>query len=203
MKLSALSNARLGAKAERPITIPIALGDDGVIDTPCVVVPLTAAQDAEVLTFALEYARARGAEPKEGEPLFDLACMVKTIELSVRDVDSPREAREPFFDGGTDQVLQFLSRETIVFVYERQQIWQDECSPSVRRVSAADLVDHITRIAEAEDDLPFVVLSPAMRWICTRIMARLHLASAEDRLPSLSPIERIGIELKTLQEKQR
>ncbi|WP_394849701.1 hypothetical protein LZC95_19890 [Pendulispora brunnea] len=197
MNLSIL-RARLGKKAERKITVPLPPlfheGDegDGAEEPPCIVVPLSAAEDSEVLAFAAEYARSNKAEPKEGDPLYDLGIMAKTIALAVRDIDSPPEARTPFFDGGTDQIFELLPRETIVYLFELCQIWQDACSPSVRRLSVEQLVGHITELAEAEDDGPFVRLSPATRSICMRILARLQVLSLGDKSLPTSLTERVG-----------
>jgi hypothetical protein len=196
MKLSSLAAARDGKRAESPITFPLAINGESQ-EVTVLASPLTGAEESRVLVFALEYAKAKGAEPKEGEPLFDLAVMVKTIELGILDPDSPPTARTPFADGGPDQVLELLGRETIAFLYEAQQQWQDMCSPSVRRVKAEELIEHIIALAEADDDLPFVRLSPGLRWICTRSMARLLTSSLGDKLDISSLSESIGAELKS------
>lgn len=193
MKFSSLL---LGKKAERAIDFPLVTGDE-LQTVPSVLVPLTGTEESEVLAYALRFAKEKGAEnPKEGEPLYDLAVMVGTIERGCLDPDSPKEARGSVFDGGAAQILDNLPRETIAFLYERQQQWQDECSPSVRKVTADQLVAEVIKLAEAEDDLPFVRLSPGLRWILARSMARQLLSSLGDNSPPGSLSEAIGAELK-------
>lgn len=177
-----------GKRAERGVELPYVDKDGKEQLAPCLLVPLTGLEETEVLRFARDYAKAQGIEnPHEGEPLYDLAVMVKSLSIGCLDTDSPKDAREPFFDGGVDQTLAELGREGIAYLYQRLERWQDDCSPQIRRVSANDLLELTVKLAEAEDDGPFSRLSPGLQWICTRFMARQLLALREDSSPPSSP----------------
>ena len=93
------------------------------------------------------------------------------------------------------RILALLGRETIAYLHEAQQHWQDLCSPSIRKVSAEQLIDIFVKIAESDSELPFVRLSPGLRWICMRTMARLLLSSLGDSLDTSSLSAAIGGEL--------
>ncbi|KAK4045224.1 hypothetical protein OUZ56_032632 [Daphnia magna] len=70
-----------------------------------------------------------------------------------------------------------LSREAITYLYEHQQSWQDELSPTVKNLGQADIIATLVRLSEEDDPSGFIRLSPGLRWICTRTMAGLLVNS--------------------------
>ncbi len=187
------SETKKGTRAERPIDLP--RGDGEAFKM--LVRPLNAQEEKQVLETARALAIKQGvADPKEGDALYDFELMIQTILLGCLDPDSPADAREQSFDLGAVQVNKELNREEIAFLYERQQLWQDECSPSISKMSADDLLLHAMKIAEAEDDLPFVQLRPNLRLILLRTLANLLLTSHEVRLQSGSPTDKTTTDAK-------
>lgn len=189
MKFSQLA---LGKAAENPFSFPM-LGEAGTpIEVACLVRPLDGTEEAVAIEFADGYAAARGVkEAREGNALWDLGYMVKVIAIGCLDPDSPEKAREPLFDRGTEQVLS-LPRETIAFIFEGQQLWQDRVSPTQKKIAGFELIAKVREIAEAENELPFLRLSPALRWTCMRSMASLLLNAPEDKSQDSSPSDRSG-----------
>ena len=171
------SQAELGTRAERPIEFTIK-------GTPVsfALRPLTGAEEGLALSRATEYAKAKNAAKVEpGNPIFDLGLMVHALAIACVDVDSPAAARAPYFDGGAEQIFANLDTEEIAFLHARYELWQEECSPSKRAQSGAELVAMLVKIVEAEDDLPFVSARPGMLLSLLRITGSLCLRSPELR----------------------
>lgn len=182
MKFSSL---QLGARAERVIELPNRQHEGKPVEI--ILRALTAAEESDALRRGFEFAIQKGNEkPAAGDPLYDLGVMVHTLALGCLDPDSPIDDRTPFFDGGADQIMK-LGRETIHFLYQRQELWQDECSPYMRTMSADELMAKVQEVASSSDDGPFLRMSPATRWIFTRTTARLLLGSREDKSASGAP----------------
>jgi len=179
MKFSqSLATLALGTEAERPIELPRP-GRDPFLT---IARPISGTQESLVLEAARAYAKAKGVElPREGEPLYDLAVMAHTIAIACVDPDSDPKDREPSFDGGAQQILDNLGPEEIAYLYERQQLWQDELSPTVSRMSTTELMGVALKLTEAKDDAPFSRLRPVLRLILLRTMAGLLFSSPEFR----------------------
>lgn len=176
MKFSAI---QMGTRAERRVSLP---GHEGV---DVALRPLTGSEESAAFREAFEYARQEGnPKPAPGDPLYELGYMVHVLAVGVLDVDSPAEDRHPFFDGGAEQILSELPRETIHFLYQRHALWQDECSPSSKKMGSAELAAMVAEVAASEDDAPFSAMSPATQWLFTRTLARLHIDSHADKSSS-------------------
>jgi hypothetical protein len=145
--------------------------------------PLVGAEEADILQRAIATTKEKGGEPRAGEELFDLHYRAELLAVACIDYESPENARTPYFDGGAAQVLKHLHPDVICYLAERQQTWQDECSPSMRRQDPREFLEWVREIAEAEDAGPFVRLRPGTRWVSTRSMAKL----LQDFLTSKSP----------------
>ena len=174
------SNLQLGARAERVVELPGHTHDGKPVTL--IVRPLTGTEESDALRRGFEFAIQEGnPKPCAGDPLYDLGMMVHTLVLGCLDPDSPADDRQPFFDGGAPQVLKLLGREIIHFVYQRHELWQDECSPYARNLSATELLAKVQEVASSTDDAPFSRMSPATRWLFTRTTARLLLDSREGK----------------------
>jgi hypothetical protein len=176
VKFSAI---QIGARAERTIELPDVLHEGKPV--PIILRPLTGIEEADALRRGYEFAAQGNAKAEAGDPIYDLGVMVHTLAVGCLDPDSSTEDRKPFFDGGAEQILKQLGRETIHFLYQRHELWQDECSPYTRNMSANDLMLKVAEVASSIDDGPFTRMSPATRWIFTRTTARLLLDSREDK----------------------
>lgn len=172
------SSLQLGARAERTVELPGILHEGKPVSV--LLRPLTGVEESDVLRRGFEFAIQEGnAQPRAGDPLYDLGVMVHTLAIGCLDPESPAEGRTAFFDGGAPQILKELGRETIHFIYQRHELWQDECSPYVRNMSGTELMNKIEEVAASMDDGPFLRMSPATRWNFTRTTARLLLDSRE------------------------
>lgn len=167
------SELQAGKAAERTASFPhpFVAGDT----IPVLFVPLNGHEEADALAFAHAFATERKVKSSPGEPLFDLALMAATITRGVFDPQSHVDRRERFF--ANEQEALSLSREAITYLYEHQQSWQDELSPTVKNLGQADIIATIVRLSEEDDPSGFIRLSPGLRWICTRTMAGLLVNS--------------------------
>lgn len=186
MKFSQLQK---GARLERSAELTGYVAEDGKPVT-FLIRALTGAEEADAIRAAFDYARQDGNDkPAEGDALFDMGLMANVIAVACLDPDSPATERTPFFSGGASEILRELSRDTIVHLYNRQALWQDEVSPYRRRLTSEELLAKALEVVAEESDRPFSELSPATQWIFTRTMARLLVGSPEGRslFTSLSP----------------
>jgi len=183
MKFSQISK---GTRAEQQVTLPPPDGTEAPI--PSLVRALNGTEEGAALEHARAYAKARGvAEPRPGEPLYDLALMVETVAVAYLDPESPAAAREPLFDGGPDQLRQHYGREAITYLYEIQQAWQDEVSPSLKKLDAKGYVEALFKLGgpDEEDARVFFIRSlPGLRWSLARTMALQLVTSLSDSSPS-------------------
>lgn len=148
---------------------------------------LAVEEEIEALAQARAYAAQKGLDdPKEGQPVYDLAVMAFVVLLATVDHDSPTDQPAPFFDS-VEQPLS-LDRDALQLLYEAQVLWQEQCSPRKLTLSDAEYVGLVMRLAEGESDNdPFLERLPrASLVICMRIMARQLLSSPEPRSPSSS-----------------
>ncbi len=151
--------------------------------------PLDGTEEALVLERATDFARKRNASTIEpGNPLFDLGVMVNALALAAVDVDSPEDARQPYFDDGAEAVLGAFGPEEIAFLHARYELHQSSTSPTKRQMSPADMVGHLIEIASSDSELPFVKLRPILQWSLLRFSASQLLGSPAGKslLSSLS-----------------
>lgn len=183
MKFSSITK---GTRAELKTALPPPDGAGEAV--PCVIRALNGTEEDLALSRAREHAKAQGiADPKVGEPIYDLALMVETIAIGCLDPDSPEAAREPLFDGGAPQVRTAYGREAISFAYEQQQEWQDEVSPSIKKLDPKGYIDALFRLggANEEDARAFFIRSgPGLRWSLLRTMALQLVTSLTARSES-------------------
>lgn len=165
-----------GTRAERIVEVELSRGKAKIA-----LRPLTGMEESQVYAGAREFAKQHHGDAKPGDPQYELGIAVHTLAVGCLDVDSPPDTRTPFFDGGPEQILTDLAREEIAYLYERHELWQDECSPTVSKLSATDMLAELIKQVEAEDDDPFVRLRPGLRRALFLITARLCLSSPELR----------------------
>lgn len=117
--------------------------------------------------------------------------MANTLAFGCMDPDSPASAREPLFDKGAEQVLSELDTDTIAQLFEQHQIWQEECSPTLRAKSVTELFDLAKKVAEEHDPLggSLAALSPHTRLSFMRFLAALLVSSQAFKLSPSSDSE--------------
>lgn len=158
----------LGTRAERKIDFP-------GTETKLAVRPLTGLEVSAAYEKAAEYAKAT-----EGA-LFGMAQMAASIAIACLDIDSPPNARLPFFDGGFQQAMG-LDYEVIAYLYEHLASWQAHCSPYATKVPFSELMALVDAEVESDDDSFFLQLAPVTRWSFTHTLACLCASLPEARL---------------------
>lgn len=143
--------------------------------------PLLGGEEGDALAWGRAYAVEKGIkEPREGDALYEIGVMAATVAAGC--VLGPDDPDGLFFDGGPEQVLKFLDRDRIAYLYEAQQYWQDECSPRVSRVDGQDYIAYVLACAGAAEGAdPLAMLRPVTRASFVRTLASQHLASLELR----------------------
>ncbi len=179
--MGAFSTIAKGERARKRVTATTIAGDEFACDLR----PVMGEDDAVALQRSREFALARGvAEPKEGEPIYELAIAVETLALACVD---PDDASKPFFDGGSAQIRAHLDRDRILYLYETLTTWQTSFSPREHGLDWGTFVARVYDLAtagEADADAPFVRLAPATRASFTRTLARLWWHSLGGKSPS-------------------
>lgn len=184
--MSKLKQILLGTAARTSISLP--LGGQAI---PVDVRPITAAEEVAALAQARSLAIKQGVEdPREGNSIYDLLVMASVVLIGCVDHDSPQDKPEPFCES-IEQVLS-LGRDSVVYLYEAQEAWQEKTSPRRRKLSPEEYLALVVQLAasDEEDD----ALDPFARWpratlvSCMRTMASQLLSSPGPRSqPTSSP----------------
>lgn len=174
-----------GTRARKSLELSLLQG------TPPVTVdlrPLTSAEEIDALARARSLAVEKGlSDPKEGQPVYDLAVMAFVVLLAAVDHDSPKDAPVPFFDG-VEQPLS-LDRDALQLLYEAQVVWQEECSPRQMELTTGQYAGLVMNLAEGDGSAadPFLRTLPrALLVNCMHIMAKQLLSSPAPKSPSSS-----------------
>lgn len=179
--MAAFSTIAAGARARKRVEATTIAGDTFACDLR----PVMGEDDALALQRAREFAIARGvADPKEGEPIYELALAVETLALACVDPDAPTS---PFFDGGSAQIRAHLDRDRILYLYETLTAWQATFSPREHKLDWPTFVAKVYELAtteEADADAPFARWAPGMLVSFTRTLARLWWSSLGGKSPS-------------------
>lgn len=145
---------------------------------PLEVIALGDGEYAETLKFAREYALKRGvADPGPENELYERGKMVKTIALACLDIDV-KDSEAPFFVGGTEEIedSRTLLPEIVAYLYNVQQLHQDETNPLVKELSPAEYMAAMIHTAGGDPSF-FVSSRPGTQWSFTRTLASQQLAS--------------------------
>lgn len=191
--MAKFSEIAAGIRARRPAKLPLpgASVDDATGEwigpvQELEVRPLNEGEYGEVLAKALAYAREKGLEnPEEGDAIYERGKMLHTLALACIDKDSPQEKAAPFFDGGVAQIQgsEIMTPEVVAYLYEVQQLMQDDVAPMKKDLSPADFM--AAALQSAQGNMAFFVNSRlAVRWSLLRTLANLYIASLANNLPS-------------------
>lgn len=146
-------------------------------------------EQLDVLEKARALAVQRHAEPKDGDPIYDLGRALYTLELACVDPDAtdPDAPEARFFDSA-DQILksEHIGRDGIAYLYECQELWQDECSPQALKLSPERFEQLVDEVAGSATLDPLVRLRPGTRAIFTRTLAALLRSLQQDKSRSSS-----------------
>ncbi len=193
--MAKFSEVAEGVRARRPAKLPLpgatVDGETGEWLGPTVDLDLRALNEDEyelVLERALAFARKKGLEsPEDGDALYERGKILHTLARACIDQASPKERPEPFFDGlladGTraDAVTQIqksevMTPEVVGYLYERQQLVQDEVAPMKRDMTTSEFM--AAAFQTAKGNMAFFVNSrPGTRWSFARTLASQFIAS--------------------------
>jgi hypothetical protein len=168
------ANVVKGKRAEDRIEVP-GFNDENGKPWVVLAVPITGIEYES----ACASARARAVEkgvpnPAIGDPIYDLALMAFVIAVGCVDPDSPENNRTPSFSSAVE-ILQDMHPETIVYIHERHELWQSECSPNVFTFTGGDeaLNAAVSEVAGPDGRTTFMRWSPSMRLNFSLSTARL------------------------------
>lgn len=186
-----------GARARKTIQLGISgaqinaetgAWEGGIIDE-LDVRPLNPIERATVLEKARAFAIARGiADPKEDDELYEDAKVLHTLVLGCIDKDSPENDPKPYFEGGFEQLYgtELLLPDHIGYLYEQQQLWEDECSPRILNQTPQEYMAAVAATA-AGDQSFFLGARPGMRWSFLHTTAARLVACLTPKSPSGTP----------------
>lgn len=177
-----------GVRARKPIKLPLpgALvnGETGEWEGPTAALDVRVLHDdeyTEVVKGARAFAIANGLEaPEDGDALFEQGKMLHTLAITCVDAASPKDAPEPYFDGGWEQIhkSKILTPEIREYLYLQQQLWQDEVNPLLGTMSDSAFMAAAIKTAGGDQSF-FVNSRPGTLWSFTRITVRRLLDSLQ------------------------
>lgn len=123
------------------------------------------------------FAMGKGVpNPKDGDELYEDAKILYTLVIACIDKGSPEKDPKPFFEGGFDQLhgTELLLPDHIGYLYEQQQLWQDECSPRFTNQTPGQFMAAVMATAGGDSSF-FDGARPGMRWDFARTLAAAYL----------------------------
>lgn len=150
--------------------------------------PLNPIETSTVVERARTFAISKGvADPRDGDEIYDDAKILHTLVIACLDSESPPNEPKPFFEGGFDQIhgTEMLLPDHIGYLFEHQQLWQDECSPRFLRQSPGQFMASVVAAAGGDPSF-FVGARPGMRWDSLRTLAAAYLNLMTLKSPSTS-----------------
>lgn len=208
--MATFSQVAKGTRARKTIALPMGsgpafcptVGEDGAVAFPAAegavllaLRPLSPGEMADVLSKARARAIALGvAEPEDGNPIYDLAEMEYTVVLACLDNDAPLDAPRSFFDGGVEQIRSSaeLGRDRLAFLFEQFQLFQDECAPSLAKLSSPEFMASLGMLAGDDGARFFMALGPTTRLTCVLFLASQWWTSQSLKSPSSPTSETSG-----------
>lgn len=152
---------------------------------------LTGRETADVYEKAAELAKSRGVEKWDpAHPqclLMEKACAIARAYV---DIESDIRNPDPFF-ASVDEVLDDprIGPDNIVFLHERYEWWQDECSFEKKTMTGEEVIATALAHAEAPESSegPLGRMRPGLRESYTRTLAVLLSTLLTPRSPSGAP----------------
>lgn len=162
--------------------------DEGGVIATLDIRPINPIEHTTIIEKARAFAISKGvADPKDNDELYDDAKVLYTLVIACLDKDSPEEAPRPFFEGGFEQLhgTEILLPDHIGYLYEQQQLWQDECSPRFTNQTPGQFMAAVVQSAGGNQSF-FFGARPGMRWDFTRTLAAAYLNLMTLKSPSTS-----------------
>lgn len=197
-RFSQFTNILKGTRAIKRVTCPVVnVSANATADSPeaplqfeCGVRVLTGAEHEDVYAKALARTKRLGGEDRDDSHLYNLSLQVYTIASAYVDPDSDPESPKLYFgdniEDAAEKILksELLSRDTLAYLAEVQESWQEQCNPQT-----APSRDEMLRCIEegAKDASFFLLLRPGARQICMLTMAQMLVDLLKDKSSASSP----------------
>lgn len=148
---------------------------------------------ATVIERAHEYATTRGITMlDERNPVYSLGYTLNLLALACVDPDSDPKDPDPFFgtrgnvQSAIDEMLasDHLTRDSLLYLSEHQEAWQDKVSPQATKIGAEKLWALAAEVAASNDARPFLALRPGMQWRLVHFLASQWLSLLSSNSPS-------------------
>lgn len=166
------TNVLKGTSAEETVEVPGYTTPEGKPFT-LIFRPLTGLEHEAAYADARKRAIEKGVEnPSIGDPIYDLALMAFILAAGCVDPDSPPTARTLSFASGVE-VLTNMHPETIVYLHEHHERWQDECSPYAHKLDGEALLAKVREVAGPDGPASFMRLSPSTRVVYATSTAKM------------------------------
>lgn len=186
--MSRFSDIQKGVRAIQRVVCPVVnVSANAKADSPnapsqfeCGVRVLLVEEQEAIYEKALARTKRLGGEEKEDSPLYNLSLQLYTVATAYVDPDSDPAAPKLYFGNTVDEAVEviskseLLSRDSLAYLAEHQEVWQDRCNPQ-----AGPKQDEMLRyIEEAAKDASFLLyLRPGYRLTLLATMARMLLDS--------------------------
>lgn len=197
-----LSSAIAGTRAIKRVPLPLQNSDGGSMDVGlrC----LLGTELATVYELTNRYAKEHGAAAcQDSDPIWSLGCAVYTIAIAAVDVDSDPANPRPFFGKTPDASVEeraidvlsnpLIGRDSILYLAEQQEIWQDETNPQRKTATKDELWQMVGEVVEHGAD-PFLRWGPGLRLTFMHFMAVQLLTLLTPSSQSGAPTESSGLE---------
>jgi hypothetical protein len=156
------ANVLQGKRAERRVTVPGFFDAEGK-PFEVLMVPITGLEYESACAAARARAIEKGTpDPKIGDPVYDLAQQAFILAAGCLDCDSPEHARTPAFQDGIE-ILKNMHPETIVYLHEMHEAWQDDVSPYSHKLDGDSFMQRLREVAGPNGPAAFMGLSPSTR----------------------------------------
>lgn len=138
------------------------------------------------LVAASAKAKAVGAEPAQGNLVFDFELAAETVARAAVDSDV-RDKDEAYFES-IEEVKAHLDRERILLLFSVQSTLQDECSPRLNHMTLEEAMDAVWEHAVKPEgaELPFERWQPVLQRTWVHFLVGLLATSDAKKSPSTS-----------------
>lgn len=170
--MSRFATIQKGKRARKTIECPAPLGAPvDYVPVPVDLVVLSGDEEAEAIAGARAYAKRLGVEkPGENDPHYDLGLAVHTLVRALVDTAEPGffvyfladKPESKDFGAMVSVLLESFDREAITYLYQLQQVWQDECSPWGKGDTEGQILEKLMALRGVSDPaVPFRLWRPA------------------------------------------
>lgn len=142
-----------------------------------------------------QYASKHSVDPafrNERNPIYSLGYTYNLLAITCVDPDGDPDDPAPFWGprGDIDAAVEtirkcdHLSRDSLLYLAELQEAWQDQVSPQAKTLTPTQLYELMGEVAASTDASPFLALRPGMQWQLVRFINGLYLSLLTANSPS-------------------